>query len=260
MKSALTLVSNSPKVKIESTNESEVIMSKQESSEEINQRIKLAEQEAANIVSSANEYRDMLISQTEVQVANMIKDTQNELTQSVEESKKQGYELGFEEGVIQGKDHGWKEVESNIQQSSKLVEEAHQYKSSIIAEAEPFLVELSVAIARRIIGEELKCNEEVIISVVQQAMTRIENMKRVSLCVHPEQFHYIQKNREEWLKIVSQEIEVKIILDRKVSFGSCLIRSDEGTIDAEIEVQLSNVKDELMSIALGSGSNDTVGR
>ncbi|MEX2103713.1 MAG: FliH/SctL family protein, partial [Bacilli bacterium] len=63
--------------------------------------------------------------------------------------------------------------------------------------------------------------------------------------------------REEWSKAVNQEIEIKIVPDRKVSYGGCIIRSEEGTIDAEVEVQLSNVKEELMSIAMGSDSNGT---
>jgi flagellar assembly protein FliH len=155
-------------------------------------------------------------------------------------------ESGFQEGMISGK----KEVEEKVYQEYKakigqvqdLLENAYKEKESIILEAEPFLLELSNAIASQIIKQELESYPDKFVELIKQHILRFKEKDFITICVHPMDFDYIQSQRSHLLAVVNGETEIKIVPDHSVTEKGCIIRTAYGSVDARIDTQIEEIK------------------
>ena len=169
--------------------------------------------------------------------------------QVVEDSKRSGYESGYQEGLKQAEAEISEAYEALLQEARNLVTEAHRVKESVIAEAEPFLVELSTAIAKKIVGEHLAIEPDWALVQVKRTLERRRDKGLITLCIAPSQFSKMQDARAELTLSVDSEAELVIVPDATVDEGGCVVRSAFGSIDARIDTQLAELKAALMEIA-----------
>jgi flagellar assembly protein FliH len=173
----------------------------------------------------------------------------------IETHRVQGYTAGYEQGLAAGKEQAFVELMSQLELAKEVLNGAYETKLNIINEAEPFLVELSTAIARKILEQDLKCHPELVLDMVGKALSRIRGQHSIALSVHPNQFAIVQASREELLRFIDREAELKIFPDPTVEIGGCLIRNSLGTIDARVDTQLEEIKKGLLEMV---GSTDEV--
>ncbi len=126
-------------------------------------------------------------------------------------------------------------------------------REQIIQEAEPFLVELSCAIAEKIIGQQLTLAPEMAIELIRKSLSRRREQGVITLCVAPGQLAFVQAAREELHFAIDSQAELQILPDSTVKDNGCVIRSAYGSIDARIDTQLAEIKRELMHLAHHSG-------
>lgn len=174
-----------------------------------------------------------------------------DLDQQVEDEARQaGFEAGFREGVQQAEEQVARHYEGMLAEAKSVLEQAYEMKSQIIKESEPFLIELSVAIAEKIIQHELSSNPEWIIGITKSVLSRKREKGVVSLCVSPEQFAYIRDARDELMLAVDSQAELQILPDSTVGGHGCVIRTDFGSVDARVDTQLKEIKLALQQLSL----------
>lgn len=169
--------------------------------------------------------------------------------------REQGYSTGFQEGLTAGKEQAYAEFMPKVEEAIEVLNKAYAAKQVILGEAEPFLVELSTAVARKILEKELQTHPEQVLGIIGKALARIRGQQMIVLSVHPHQFTIVQDSREELLRLIDHEAELKIIPDPAVDIGGCLIRNALGTIDARIDTQLKEIKKGLLEM-VGSTDED----
>jgi len=172
--------------------------------------------------------------------------------QLVEGARQAGFEQGFDEGAAHAREEAALQWNSLMQEAQTLLEQAYLMKEQIIQEAEPFLVELSTAIAEKIIGKQLTVSPELSVELARKALSRLREQGAITLCVGPSQFAFIQAAREELSLAIDSQAELHILPDASVRDHGCVIRSSFGSIDARIDTQLEEIKRELIQIALQS--------
>ncbi|MDF2535888.1 MAG: flagellar assembly protein FliH [Bacillales bacterium] len=158
------------------------------------------------------------------------------------EAKEQGFQEGFELGRQEAESQIQQEYSDKIEQANKLLELAHEQKDAIISEAEPFLLELSTAIATQIIKQELTDYPDKFVELIKQHILRIKEREYVSVCIHPDDYEFVQSQRAQLIAVVNGETEIKIIPDPLVSIKGCVIRTDYGSVDARIDTQIDEIK------------------
>jgi flagellar assembly protein FliH len=168
----------------------------------------------------------------------------------IEAIKSEGYEQGYNEGRLKAEEELQKKIEEMIIESQTVLEEAYRVKNQIIQEAEPFLVELSTAIAEKVIGKQLTIESGYMIDLIRKNLSRKREQGVITLCVSPMNYEYVQAAREELSLSIDSQAELKIIPDVTVKDSGCVIRSSFGSIDARIDTQLVEIKKELIRIAL----------
>jgi flagellar assembly protein FliH len=214
---------------------------------------------AHQIIQEAEVQAKLIIERAEGKARSLEKAAEEKISQWWEENQSQLEELsreaehkGYHDGYAQGKQEAMKEVTSEyqgkIEQIQNLLEQAYEQKASIISEAEPFLLELSTVIATHIIRKELDSNPEQFVELIKEHILRFKEKEFIAVCVHPDDFDFIQAQRSHLIAVVNGETEIKIIPDHSVTSKGCIIRTAYGSVDARIDTQIEEIKKVILEV------------
>ena len=168
-------------------------------------------------------------------------------------AKQSGYELGYADGLAQSEADLQNQWAQKLSEASTVLQSAHEMRDQIIQEAEPFLVELSCAIAEKIIGEQLTISPNITIDLIRKSLSRRREQGVITLCVAPSKLAFVQGAQEELQAAIDSQAQLHILPDSTVTDDGCVIRSAYGSIDATIDTQLQEIKRELLQLAHQSG-------
>lgn len=172
---------------------------------------------------------------------------------AAEAARNAGFEQGFAEGSAASEAELQQLWQTKLEEASEVLKLAYSTREQIIREAEPFLVELSCAIAEKILGQQLTLAPEIAVELIRKSLSRRREQGVITLCVAPSQLAFVQAAREELHTAIDSQAELQILPDSTIKDNGCVIRSSFGSIDARIDTQLSEIKRELMGLAHQSG-------
>ncbi|GHH99975.1 FliH/SctL family protein [Neobacillus kokaensis] len=165
----------------------------------------------------------------------------------LEEEKRRGYEEGYQLGIEDGRAYARQEYQFQLQKAAEILEQAYNEKAAIIQEAEPFVIELTMEIARKVLQQELNTNPDALIHIIKETLSSVYETDSISIGVAPEDFSLVQKQREQLLAMDNGQVEIKVFPDYSIREGGCIIRTSSGSVDARIDVQLSEIKKVLLA-------------
>jgi flagellar assembly protein FliH len=197
---------------------------------------------AQAIIEMAEENARLLETSAAEKVNLWWEENQKKLVSLSLEAKQQGFIEGSTEGKKEALTQIKEEYQGKLEQVQQLLEQAYQQKNLIISEAEPFLLELSTVIASQIIKQELECHPDKFVELIKQHILRFKEKEFITICVHPDDFAFIQSQRIHLVAVVNGETEIKIIPDHSVSPKGCIIRTAYGSVDARIDTQIEEIK------------------
>ncbi|AJY76566.1 FliH/SctL family protein [Paenibacillus beijingensis] len=209
-----------------------------------------AQNVAEERLREAEEAAERLASEARNEIENWWELQRAKDEEAAEEARRAGYESGYADGLAQARLEASRQWEQRLAESKTLLETAYLMKDQIIQESEPFLLELSTAIAEKIIARQLTVSPEIAIELIRTSLTRRKEQGVIALCVSPEQLGFVQAAREELSLAIDSQAELQILPDATVKDHGCIIRSSFGSIDARIDTQLSEIKRELIHLAL----------
>ncbi|WP_139998341.1 FliH/SctL family protein [Paenibacillus paridis] len=212
-----------------------------------------AQQYAEEQLLEAAEERVKILAETQQQIDIWWLEKRVEDAEASEASRKAGFEQGYSEGASQSEAEMRQIWDQKLSEASDVLKTAFDMREQIIQEAEPFLVELSCAIAEKIIGQQLTLAPNLAIELIRKSLSRRREQGIITLCVAPSQLAFVQAAREELHFAIDSQAELQILPDSTVKDNGCVIRSAFGSIDARIDTQLSEIKRELIHLAHHSG-------
>ncbi|WP_441005588.1 FliH/SctL family protein [Paenibacillus sp. PsM32] len=168
----------------------------------------------------------------------------------IEAIKVQAFQEGFEEGRERVEAEMQIHMSEVMQEAQTVLGQAYEAKEQIIQEAEPFLVNLSCGIAEKVINKKLEEQQDYVIDLIKRTLARKREQGVITLCISPSQFDFVHAAREELTLSIDSQAELQILPDSTVIDRGCVIRSAFGSVDARIDTQLSEIKKELVRLAL----------
>ncbi|MDP3024745.1 MAG: FliH/SctL family protein [candidate division Zixibacteria bacterium] len=167
----------------------------------------------------------------------------NFLEEKIQLEKEQAYRSGFEDG----KEIMREEEEKVIQLFLSLIEELKNQREDYLKSVEKEMVGLSLEIASKVIQQKIEQDEKVILKNLKHALKHLLDKGRIIIRLNPADLEIVSKHSKE---IKSAEGLKELILeeDSKVTRGGCLIHSELGHIDAQIETQLEMIGKALLEI------------
>jgi len=212
--------------------------------------LKDAKEFAEKQVREASEQTEQMLQEAKEQIEAWWQEQRQQDEHLIEAMRSQGFQQGYEEGRVQAEHELQVKIEEMMKEAQQVLREAYVAKEQIIQEAEPFLVELACGIAEKVIDKQLTLDPEHMLELIRQNLSRKREQGIITLCVAPEQFAFVQAAREELALSIDSQAELQILPDATVKDKGCVIRSSFGSVDARIDTQLSEIKKELVRIAL----------
>ena len=144
--------------------------------------------------------------------------------------------------------------------SALMLAGIRESRRDVMETAEPEIVRLAMAIAERIVHEQITIDSNVVIENVRRALTRLVSREVVTLRVNPADLETMRHHRDA---IVSaSDIEhLRIVEDQRVDRGGVVVETEAGTIDAKISTQLREARRVLRAgdaISLGPSVEEEV--
>ncbi|MDQ0169929.1 FliH/SctL family protein [Paenibacillus tundrae] len=209
-----------------------------------------AKEFAEKQVREASEEAERLLQEAREQIDSWWQEQRMQDEHLTEAMRSQGFQQGFEEGKVQAELDLQVQIEEMMKEAREVLEEAYVAKDQIIQEAEPFLVDLACGIAEKVIDMQLTVEPEQMLELIRQNLSRKREQGMITLCVAPDQFSFVQAAREELSLAIDSQAELQILPDATVKDKGCVIRSSFGSVDARIDTQLTEIKKELIRLAL----------
>jgi flagellar biosynthesis/type III secretory pathway protein FliH len=99
--------------------------------------------------------------------------------------KEEAYAAGFAAGEQEGFTAGQQLVKALLQQLGQALQVVGQLRGQIFAQSEHDLLELALAIAKKVLHDEGRVNQESIVPLVRAGITRVSQRQEVRLKLHP---------------------------------------------------------------------------
>jgi flagellar assembly protein FliH len=107
----------------------------------------------------------------------------------------------------------------------------------MIAQTERQIVELSLAVARRIVHREIALDHDLLIAIARVALDRLGESAQVTIRLHPEEYEAISGARVAEFA----GSNVKIVPDPRTGRGGCRVESEMGMLDAGVDAQIQEI-------------------
>ncbi|GAA0365048.1 FliH/SctL family protein [Bacillus horti] len=175
--------------------------------------------------------------------------TKQEIEQLSEETLKSAQEQGFEQGYQAGYKQVQEELEHKKVELRSIVEKAYEHKDRIIQDSEPFLLELSVKMAKKILQHELETSEKQIIEMIQHSLKLVKERGDIVIEVNPTDYPILLTHLDELEEYLDDSQELKVIpADVSQVSQGCFIHTERGTYDVTIDNQLQELKNQLLAL------------
>jgi flagellar assembly protein FliH len=224
------------------------------------QRINEAEEARKEILQDAKDFAERQVREASEEAQRILEEARQQIEawweekrqedeRLIEASKAEGYHQGYEEGSRQVEQDLKEQIDRMMVEAQSVLSEAQRNKEQIIQEAEPFVVDLSCEIARKIIDRQLTLEPEYATDLIKRSLSRKREQGTLTLCVSPAHYTFIQAAKEELSLVIDSQAELLIIPDSSVKDHGCVIRSSFGSVDARIDTQLTEIKKELLRVS-----------
>ena len=115
------------------------------------------------------------------------------------------------------------------------------------------MLRLAVKLAEKIIGREIERRDETLAEIVAAALRHARQQETLTVRVNPADLAAVEAHRDR-LNPSSRTRFLDIMADPRVRRGGCLIESEAGTVDAQLDTQLRVLEQALLARA-AAGDN-----
>lgn len=143
----------------------------------------------------------------------------------------------FQRGVEEGRRQAAGQLEGEFGRLSRAIEEAAGYKARLRAQAERELVELALAIARRIVRRELHVDAEAVLGLAKAALEKASLREVAAVRLHPAHAAPVRAH----LARIGAPQSIEVQEDPSLEPGAVVVETSRGIIDASLQSQLEEI-------------------
>jgi flagellar assembly protein FliH len=151
---------------------------------------------------------------------------------------------GYAQGERAGAEAAAQRSEAVLQRLKQTVGELQALRAEMIHKTERQVVQLAIAMARRIVHREITLDPELLSAMARVALDRLGESSTATIRLHPDDYAATAGSSHQ------ADGVVRVVADPMVRRGGCMVHSEFGLIDVSADAQIQ----ELATALLG---NDT---
>jgi flagellar assembly protein FliH len=155
---------------------------------------------------------------------------------------------GYAQGERAGAEAAAARGEAVVRRLANTVDELRTLRTDLLQKAEQQVVQLALAIARRIVHREITLDRELVAAMGRVALDRLSTTATATIRLHP----------DDYAAVVGRAVDgangtgvTSIVPDPMVHRGGCLVQSDFGVIDVGVDAQIQEMARTLFGDANG---------
>ncbi len=159
--------------------------------------------------------------------------------------ERDAFSKGFAQGERAGGEAAAQRGEAMLRRLTETLEELTTLRQQMIHETERQMVQLALAIARRIVHREVSIDQDLLVAMARVALERLGESAQVTVRLSPEDFEATSAVRAaEWTGT-----HVTVVADARVGRGGCRVESEFGAMDAGVDGQIHEIARALLGEA-----------
>ena len=159
--------------------------------------------------------------------------------------ERDAFATGFAQGERAGAEAAAQRGEAMLRRLAESLEDLTTVRAQLIRQTERQMVQLALAVARRVIHREVSLDQDLLIAMARVALDRLGETAQVLIRLHPEDFAATAAARQiEWAGS-----SIQMVADSAIARGGCRIESEFGTIEAGVDAQIQELARALLGEA-----------
>jgi flagellar biosynthesis/type III secretory pathway protein FliH len=144
---------------------------------------------------------------------------------------------GHAEGFAAGRAEALAEMEPTVAAVAEVLSAVRALEASHADRVESQAVELSLALAEKVVAGAITVSPERLLDVVRGALRTMIERERVTVLVHPDDVALLREAMPD----------LDVHEERRVTRGGALLRTGHGEIDATLETKLSRAREAVVA-------------
>jgi flagellar assembly protein FliH len=159
--------------------------------------------------------------------------------------ERDAFAKGFAQGEKAGAEAAGKRGEVMLRRLTETLDELTSLRAQMIHQTEHQMVQLALAVARRVVHREISLDRDLLVAMARVALDRLGESAQVTVRLSPDDFEATAAARAaQWTGT-----NVTVVADARVSRGGCRIESDLGVMDAGADAQIQEIARALLGDA-----------
>ncbi|RMH05417.1 MAG: hypothetical protein D6704_09590 [Nitrospirae bacterium] len=166
--------------------------------------------------------------------------------------QREAFEAGVQAGLEKGREEMRLSAEQEMRRALELVAQVERLRLETLRQAELDILQLAMAIARKVIHREASIDPEVVSMQVRRVIARLEEKGLITVRVHPQEISGLEAVRQSLTGSDGKLVRVRIEADEAIHPGGCVVESPQYFVDATLTKQLDELWRELLPSHAGT--------
>jgi flagellar assembly protein FliH len=161
--------------------------------------------------------------------------------------EREAFTKGYAQGERAGAEASASRAEAMLRRLAQTLDELQSLRRDLIRRTEREVVELSLAIAKKVLHREVSLDHDLMLAMARVALDRLADVDTASIRLHPDDYAGVMLGRGPSAVTTHG---VQIVADASVHRGGCVVQSEFGSVDIGVATQI----DELTQALFGDES------
>lgn len=151
---------------------------------------------------------------------------------------REAHVAGVREGEIAGRNRAGAELQPVLERMARSIQEIANLRARLRHEAEADMVQLALAIARRVIRREVAADPDALRGLVMAGLEKLQGQEISRVKVHPSHVPLVKSCLQQ---VMSGGL-VEVLPDASLEVGSVIFETARGNLDASVDSQLQEIE------------------
>jgi flagellar assembly protein FliH len=147
-------------------------------------------------------------------------------------------DAAFQRGLSAGAQQERIRVDPVLARLARTIADLGEARTKALMEADHDIVQLAIAVARRILRRELTVDPDSLAGIVKAALERIATRETQRVRVNPEDAGCIERH----LQSAGTPPRIEVCADSSLERGSVIFETARGNLDASVSTQLTEIE------------------
>ncbi len=204
-----------------------------------------AKQVAENIIDEAKNKALVIESQAVTRAEAIVQEAAEKASMSVDDITEEARKNGFDAGYKVGYEKVIDEMQEKVLNLENFTKANFDIKKRIVKSLHTDILDLIIAMARKVCNMELSQNPELMKKLTLAAIGQLKEKENVNIIVNPQMANMIYSVSDELKEQVHTLETIKIIEDPSVSADGTIVESMGSRVDSRLCAQIDKIAQEL---------------